>query len=267
MQDVTSDDIATLRSRNISDDTILDKLGQYDPSSAKDFQTLKDRGVASGQIIDKYVQYRQSHPSVQPPSNGGVLGTLADIGGKAVKAFAHGTGEEASRLADSQRYVLGDAPDTLDKAARAAQAVEGQNYDPASNHVGLSADGLSYVPRAAVEAIPSTSGYMAAGAAGGAIGSAVPIIGTTAGALAGAGLYGLARYWGRTAKERAANNGHPDQVNSSDVTEALPSSAGQALLDAAGSRFMLTNGILKPGLVTGAGNSGENAADEAAKGP
>jgi hypothetical protein len=235
---VTSDEIDTLR-KSMSDDDILGKLKDYAPDDAKDIEQLQKGGMKSGDILDKYTQYHQQFPDAPERPAGG---TLMDGLSKAGAAIKYGIAGEAARMAATGKNVFGTDGKTM---GAIADSLSDPSYDPAMAHVGKGE--LSYLPRALLEGAGATGGYLLGGAAAAAAAPEVAGAG-----LIGAGAYGLSRYLGTNAQERAKNDGR-ETATSGDVLHALPGSAAQALVDAAGSRYLAGNAILGEAPVVGAG--------------
>ena len=249
MIDATSDDISKLRAGGMSDDTILTKLKQYDPASASDIQTMQDKGTKPGDIVDKYVAYRAAHPSQQPEDNSGSSwGTWALKNASLMgQGLAYGVGDEASRIGETLKDAGVSSGSTSKDIADVASSIANSSgpYDPATNHLGLNPSTYGYIPRALVESAPALAGY----ALGGAVGPEA-----IGGSLAGAGIYGLIRHFGRNSDTVAANNGDATPTLG-DKLQGLATAIPQAALDAAGSRLVMGNGILKSTPITGAGST------------
>lgn len=251
------DDVQALRKHGLSDGDILGKAKVYYPGQAQDIEALLKHGLNDTQVLDKLVEYKRAYPGggiYDTESRNGVpesqdnrpiaakaLDNLALMG----KAVAYGAQDEANRLGETAKDTIGTDVG-LQTAADATKTLT-DNYDPASAHITVNPKTWSYAPRAALEGVASTGGYLGASAAGGALAGSVagPEAVPVGGAL-GMGLYGLARALGVNAKQRAANNGR-QEATSQDVKEALPGAVAEGALGAVGGRY------LKDIPVTGAG--------------
>ena len=234
---LTKGELAQLRGQ-YSDDQILDNYTHYAPEYASDIGALQKQGLNSSQILDGLADYTEATAPKQ---------SWADTVGNFLKAPAYGAADELDRAAATEKDVLGatTAANMEHGAAQGLRALIG-TYEPAAPQFDVTTPSTwSYAPRAVMESLPSTAGYLAAGGIGGGLGGPV-------GALVGAGLYGLHRYWGKDAEARAANNGR-NEPTTQDIVEALPGAVSQGALDAAGSRALASNALLKALPIKGAG--------------
>lgn len=263
---ISPDDLAQLRSK-LSDDQIVQGLSNTDPTDASDIKTLQGKGLNSGQILEGFAQYNA--PAEPSPSTGSSLVNGAKNMGQ---SLAYGVAQEAHMLGATSKALGGSGnwSQAVEDGANKAGGLLGDmsQYKPASSQLGLSPSTWGNIPRAMVEGLPMVGGMAAAAAA-----APEALLGSGAGLL-GAAAYGTARHLGETAQARAANDGRQN-VTGSDVMGAIPGSVAQGAVDAVGNRMLMTNGVMAPNPVTGAGakamaqtlmNLGKTTATNAATG-
>lgn len=137
--------------------------------------------------------------------------------GKLPGAIRHGVGSVLSGIGATAQELGGPKNNAL---MRAGEKTSPTDYEPAFDSFKKTWD-PSYLPRAILEGAPGLGTDLAAGAAGGALGSAIsgPFapVGGTFGFLLGAGGSYFARSFGNTAKEVAvARTGDPNAVPTGD---------------------------------------------------
>lgn len=262
---ISPDDLAQLRSK-LSDDQIVDGLSATSPEDASDIKTLQGKGLKSSQILEGFSKYSAPDPAPAQPS--GFLQGAKNL----AQAVPYGIAQEAHALGATSKALGGSGnwAQAVEDGANKIGGLAGDmaNYRAATADMGLDKSlwsNISSIPRAMIEGLPMVGGMAAAAAAAPEVAGA---------GLAASAAYGLARNLGTTANERAANNGH-EAPTAGDVAGALPGAALRGVVDAAGNRMLMTNGIMSPNAVTGAGakamaqtavNLGKTTATNAATG-
>jgi hypothetical protein len=236
-----SDDIATLRSQGVSDEDIVGRVAGAVPDMAGDIDTLKKQNVPASEIVNRI--------AADPFSQKAPKHFWRDL----IEAPAYGVHQEMSGHAETAKQLGADTVSGVEQGVGdLANRGVSEDYQPAEVklfHPSTWGD----IPQAAMESIAGMGGYGAAATAGAGVGRLAGPYGAAAGGAIGAGLYGLSKYLGNAARERAANNGR-DEVTSDDLKEALPGALAQAGIDYAG---------LKAGHIIGKGPVAKGAGMEA----
>jgi hypothetical protein len=245
---ITSEDVDTLRQSGLSDVDILNKFKEYDPKSAEEIDTVLKSGTSPSDTLTKLVDFSKQFPDPPQQPSKGVGERLWDMG----KSFVRGGANDAAGISSTVEHYLGGG-DFAKGAKETARGVADTMGPGAKFDVLHPVDTAGELPNAVAESLPGMAGAVGTGALAGSV---VPGLGTLAGGLAGAGIYGLGKYLGPSAEARAKNNNHPE-VTTEDKLGAIPGATAQAGIEALGLKGLGGSALRAIGsqIASGAGSS------------